>query len=224
MTVATITAAVLAFSGCGDDVELPPGGTTTTTGSGGGTGSGGDMTTTTTSSGTGGMGQGGAGQGGAGGGPTCPGLGDDCTNCTAAQCQDTYCACFNNPACVAIVQCIQGCAGDDACVQDCLTQNSDGASDAILLGDCTAESCDVECPGAGPDLPPCYECTFEQCSTEMNTCFANPECAAIILCAQACPAGDQTCVQDCVVQHPGGVTDAQAVLTCSNTNCQAQCQ
>ena len=223
-----MTAVLVALSGCGSDTVETPNGTTTTTntGQGGEGGSGTTTTTTTTTTGEGGAGQGGNGQGGEGGTMTCPGLGDDCTNCAAAQCQQTYCACFNNAECVALVTgCLQNCMpGDDACSQDCLSQHPDGISDALLLGDCTAASCPVECPGAGEELTPCVECLLTSCSTEMNTCFADPDCLALVTCAQNCPQDDQVCLQTCAMNNPGGIGEAQAVFGCADDQCNmGQC-
>jgi hypothetical protein len=218
-----ITALLLAAAACGSDtVETPTGGTGTGAGAttSSSTGMGGDMTTSTATTGTGGMGGGGQG------GSMCPGFGDPCTNCTAAQCQATYCDCFNNPDCVALVQCLQGCTpGDAACQQTCFTDNQNGISDSVLLADCVEPNCNgpTECNGSGQALGPCEECLFTSCPAEMNTCLANAECYALITCAQACPPGDQACINNCGLMHTGGINDAQGVLNCANNACAAVC-
>lgn len=220
-----MTAVVIGLVGCGsDDVTVGGGGSTTTTTITGQGGAGGEGTTTTTSSTTTTTtGQGGNG-GGGGGSSSCASLGDVCTDCLYANCNQTYCGCFDNQECVLLVNCLQGCQGDQACQQTCMNDHPAGVTDALLVSDCTAISCDAECPGAGQDLPPCQECLFTMCETEIDACFANPDCFALLECVQNCPMGDQACQQQCASQHIGGIALAQAVLSCGNTNCGAQCQ
>jgi len=56
--------------------------------------------------------------------------------------------CFGNPDCVALVDCVGGCAaGDDACVQGCGFANLDGISDAQALGECRTGTCGGSCGG-----------------------------------------------------------------------------
>jgi len=57
----------------------------------------------------------------------------------------------------------------------------------------------------------------------MNTCLADPECAAILQCAEACPPGDTPCVLGCGAQHPSAQSAALAVQSCGGTNCQPEC-
>jgi len=224
--------AVAGVVGCGSDTtETPSGGTnttTTTTGQGGAGGAGGDMTSSTTSAGgAGGMGQGG-GTGGGGGAMVCPGLNDPCSDCLADQCQESYCACYNNPECTALGMCLYGCDQNDPnyeqCTQDCAAQHPQGVADAAVVGSCSDQNCQPECPPTGIMLDPCQECLLTECNDEMDACFANPECQAIIECGQMCAPGDQACQQDCAAMHPGGLAQAGAVLSCGQTNCSMQCQ
>jgi len=222
-----MTAVLVALSGCdSDEVDFPGGTTTTSTGQGGEGGSGTTTTTTTTTTtGEGGAGQGGNGQGGEGGTMTCPGLGDECTNCLSAECQQTYCACFNNSECVQLAQCLQACdAGDDACQQACLEDHPEGIGDSLLVSDCTAANCNAECPGAGQELTPCVECLLTQCSMQMDACFADPECLELITCVQACALDDEPCQQGCAAANPGGIGEAQVVFECADDQCNmGQC-
>ena len=204
--------------------------TTTTTGAGG---AGGEVTTTSAggAGGTGGMGQGG-GTGGAGGAPLCQSLGDACSMCLYASCQDLYCTCYNNQACTDLVftclnQCDPASADYQMCTQDCATMYPGGVSDGALLGGCSDQNCAADCPTSGIPIDPCSECLFTNCSNEMNACFANAECAAILQCAQECPVadpGNPDCPTDCATMHPLGAQQALAVLNCSNTNCSTECQ
>ncbi|MCC6559673.1 MAG: hypothetical protein IT372_42695, partial [Polyangiaceae bacterium] len=126
-----------------------------------------------------------------------------------------------------LVNCLMACPqGDQACQQTCLESHPQGLTDSLLASDCTAANCDAECPGAGQDLPPCQECLFTMCETEINDCFANPACFELIQCAQTCMSDPdpQQCQQNCALQNPGGIALAQPVLTCANDQCGPQCQ
>lgn len=233
--VAVAGASMMAACGS-DDANTSSGGgttttsTTTTTGTGGAGGTGGDMTTA--SGGAGGAGGQGGGTGGAGGAPQCQSLGDACSLCLHTNCQDLYCTCYNNADCTDLVfnclsQCDPAAADYQMCTQDCATMYSGGVSDAALLGGCSDQNCAADCPPSGIPIDPCSECLFTNCSNEMNACFANAECAAILECAQACPVtdpGNPNCPQDCALAHPGGLQQALAVLNCSDMNCAMQCQ
>ena len=88
-----------------------------------------------------GGGQGGAGGGGgqgAGGGP-----GGDCLDCGTMACTNEGIACFQDNACGAWLQCLQGC-NDAACVADCDANSPGGpASDAVK--ECACQACNMEC-------------------------------------------------------------------------------
>jgi hypothetical protein len=186
------------------------GGSTATAGSGGTGGTGGMTSTggTTSSGGTGGTTN-----------PGCSGLGDACTDCLADKCNATYCACYADPACGSLVQCAQACAGNADCNQNCFTNNENGISEAALLNNCAATQC-PSCPGTA-SLSPCELCVFTSCAPQMNTCLANPDCNALLACAQACPmdANYDTCVQNCGFANFGGIDDAQNVSSCVSANC-----
>lgn len=188
-----------------------------------------DTSSSTASSGQGGGGGATTGQGGAtsssggGGAPPCPGLGDACTECLAWQCSDLYCGCYDNPTCGTLVECLQTCGPNNPdCTNGCLGQNSDGISDAFLVGDCSATTCLAECPNTGVALAPCEKCLFSKCENEMNTCVAIPDCTGLIGCIQDCAPGDQLCAGGCAIQFPA-VSEATAVGDCSKAQCPSEC-
>lgn len=226
--VAVAGASVMAACGSDDANTSSGGGTTTTstttTGTGGAGGTGGDMTTASGGAGgMGGQGQGG-GTGGGGGAAPCQSLGDACSTCLHTNCQDLYCTCYNNADCTGLVfnclnQCDPAAADYQMCVQDCSTMYPGGISDGALLGGCSDQNCAMDCPASGVVIDACSECLFTNCPNEMNTCLADPACAAAVECIQMCPPGDINCPLTCA----NGVPGAQAVLQCGLTNCQAQC-
>lgn len=224
--VAVAGASVMAACGS-DESNTSTGDTTTTTttttsSAGGAGGAGGDMTTA--SGGAGGQGGQGGGTGGAGGAAPCESLGDACSTCLHTMCQDLYCTCYNNAECSALVftclnQCDPTAADYQMCVQDCSTMYPGGISDGALLGGCSDQNCATDCPPSGVVIDACSECLFTNCSNEMNTCLADPSCAAAIDCIQMCPPNDIACPTMCAQNIPG----AQAVLQCGFVNCQMQC-
>ena len=74
-------------------------------------------------------------------------------------------------------------------------------------------------------LPACPECLFTKCSGQMNTCLAQPKCAALVQCVQACPAGDEPCQNACINAHQDGVFAGLPVVQCSNAagGCMNEC-
>ena len=165
-----------------------------------------------------------AAQGGAGG-VACQSLGDACSDCSFTNCSAQYCDCYAEQDCAALVGCFNACPpGDQACQQTCMTDHKDSISKSFVLGDCAAMSCATSCPGVTA-LEPCTECLFTSCAPQMNTCLANPECAAILQCVQAtCPPPiSTTCALGCANQHPNGQGDAAPLNSCLSQQCSNDC-
>lgn len=172
------------------------------------------------SSGPGGPGSGPGSSGS--GGQMCPGFGDVCTSCLSDQCGATWCGCWDNPECIALIECFNPCNGDEACQQVCMTAHQDGISDLYLASDCAGIHCQMECPGNDP-LDPCTVCILEDCEGEMNACLADPECLALYNCLNGCPNVDLACQQACYADHGAGVPTLQAMLECSQVMCPNEC-
>jgi hypothetical protein len=200
--VAASVLVVAALVGCGSTTtESPTGGSTTST-----TGTGG------------------------GGAPECNAVPGECGQCLYTECQESYCACYANPDCAALGTCLNTCDPADPnynqCVQDCQTQYPQGIADAALVGSCSDQNCQPQCPATGVTLGPCEECLLTNCNDEMQACLADPDCQAIIDCAQACPMTDPNnpnCPIECAQMHPGGAAEAGAVINCSQDSCTNEC-
>ncbi len=120
------------------------------------------------------------------------------------------------------MQCTQGCAANDTvCNQTCLANNEGAISEAALLNDCGGSTCALDCPDSTA-LDICTKCLFTNCSTAMNACLSNPECSALVQCAQDC-FGDAFCQLGCYDDHPDGQNDADAVTSCLQNSCSGQC-
>jgi hypothetical protein len=184
---------------------------------GGGAGSG--ASGGSTSNGGGGSG---SGTGGGGGGSACAPLPDACTPCLFNQCNTLYCECFDNPACLGLALCFQQCGpGNPGCQQTCVENNSDGITDAFLLGDCGNASCG-SCP-AFPPLTPCSECLFQSCETQMNDCLADAQCSAAVTCVEQCGGPTPQCIAQCNPQDPNSQLLAADVVQCGGPACSNVC-
>jgi hypothetical protein len=224
---AVLVLGMMALVGCGSDDSAEGSSATggTASGSGGATGA---TTGSSTGEGGGGAGGGGAGGGatGAGGGNTaaCTSDGTACGTCSLAQCEDLYCGCREDADCNGLFECLLACNADDQdCAQACASAHEGGVSQVALAASCAASACSAECPTAQA-LGPCELCLFESCADDMNRCFANAECAAILDCIGECPPGNTLCAQRCAGRHPDGVDDVQRVGECTQDPCAASCQ
>jgi hypothetical protein len=151
----------------------------------------------------------------------CQNLGDPCSECASVQCPAEYCACFGDPSCVSLVLCVQGCGSDLTCDQNCFTTNPGAISESFLLGGCVANHCPV-CMDS-MTLTPCQTCLFTSCASAMNTCVADPDCASLAQCIEACTPGDMTCSMTCQQMYPNGVQKVVPVATCMQGTCASSC-
>ncbi len=155
--------------------------------------------------------------------PQCSGFGDMCTECVAEACPADWCGCANSMDCLALFSCTDGCNGDEACNQMCITQHQDGVSAAILVSACAGGPCDASCPQGGDELDPCEECLYQSCDDEMNACLAVPACLDLWDCLKACAQLDLTCQQNCYASFGAGVAPLQAVVDCATAVCDPVC-
>ena len=134
----------------------------------------------------------------------------------------TYCNCYNDPQCLAILSCEGKCGGNPNCDQGCLSMHPAGISEAYLLSDCAGALCAAQCPGNNP-VDPCTKCILTDCPAAMNACLAQPECLALYNCLKACGNANLMCQQACYQAHGAGVPTLQAVLNCTTTTCKQDC-
>lgn len=155
--------------------------------------------------------------------PICQDFGTPCTECVSVACPAEWCGCANNMDCLALFSCVDGCNGDEACNQTCLTMHQDGASAAILVSACAGGPCDASCPQGGDELEPCEQCLYQGCDDEMNACLAEPDCLDLWDCLKTCPQLDLPCQQGCYDDFGDGVEPLQAVIDCSQSTCDGVC-
>jgi hypothetical protein len=68
-----------------------------------------------------------------------------CDQCIGKSCCAEVKACDGNQECVALLSCANQCAGDDACVQDCVNQYPNGVNPVKTLAGCMKQSCAGAC-------------------------------------------------------------------------------
>jgi hypothetical protein len=81
-----------------------------------------------------------------------------CGTCFGAACAQGACSfewsnCSQNPECIAMIACFNGCADDFNCMNQCVMMHPDGQAEALpylQCASCTPDVCDVECSGAIP--------------------------------------------------------------------------
>ncbi len=156
-------------------------------------------------------------------GVICSGFGDACTECESASCADVWCSCLDNQDCLGAYSCWNDCMpGDTACIQACSAAHEAGLGAALLVSDCAATTCQVEC-GWGQDVPPCTECLYKNCAAVAGACIDDPECVPLSQCLNACAPSSIQCQQQCYADHGEGVDPLQAVIDCSAMECASVC-
>lgn len=149
---------------------------------------------------------------------TCAPLGGACSSCVSIECSASWCACTDNPECLATLVCFGQCT-TDPCYSDCLSEHSAGASDALLVLGCPG--CAGQC-GSQPN-DPCTECLYTDCEDQTNACVAEPDCLPLWQCLNDCPPGGLTCQSDCYDAYPDGIMVLESLFNCAGTTCSSTC-
>ena len=114
------------------------------------------------------------------------------TQCSATN----LCGPVDDLTCPAYFVCVTECAGDAACVADCVTATLEAERD--LVG--RVQACfDASC-AACEDLDCLQACGSEHCGEDYLTCFSGDQ-----ICYQV-----YACVNDCVADHSWGTPDYDA--------------
>ena len=70
---------------------------------------------------------------------------DACETCLFTNCDTAMNACFANPDCVGLYECLQACT-NSGCETGCYTQWPNGVATATAVYDCATASCPNDCP------------------------------------------------------------------------------
>ncbi|RYZ45882.1 MAG: trypsin-like serine protease, partial [Myxococcaceae bacterium] len=153
---------------------------------------------------------------------------DECVDSStqAGACSGTADACFNDTACAALVQCLNGCQ-DNACGQACAQANQAGLTKYNAIFSCVCTSgCPTECggedfckpaPAEGCGFsfaPPTFPAACDGCA-ESKCCDAQKNCVDDAACV-ACATGQST--TGCNTN-----TNLQALFACIDGTCGTEC-
>ncbi len=180
----------------------------------------------------------GGGPGGSGGSPSCwdylPPY-TPCRNCLDMNCCSQVINCFQDPSmfCPYAIQCFEDCTLGDPlqCYQMCDGGSGNQAFTDLVM--CGSGPCASVCQSTLPpppqcpiesSIPECDDCINDQCGTECLACINNSQCVDLLVCVYDCY--DQSCMQNCINQYPGGVNDLFSFLGeggCVDTKCSTPC-
>jgi hypothetical protein len=69
-----------------------------------------------------------------------------CDQCLALSCCSVDTACAGSADCIALLECIDGCASNDTiCVEDCLGANEGGVTPYNSFVTCVSNACNIAC-------------------------------------------------------------------------------
>ena len=154
--------------------------------------------------------------------------------CVNLQTDPSYCgscmtACGLDEVC-QMGQCVACGIGEQICDDMCVDTQSDvdycgdcntscGLSEVCAMGVCGNDCGDL----VFSDEPVCQGCVESSCCIEMSACDVGSDCDALITCLDSCPNGDTTCSDACLANYPNGLSNAQALFTCSENSCTTEC-
>lgn len=163
----------------------------------------------------------------------------ECGACVVAACQLEIDDCQKDPSCTAHLECLRACpvgangnASDDCEAQCPIPISSEGKTALAPLSTCRTEGGGSKCSACGgaavtlggncapsTQTDGCKKCIEERCCINRSACDADPDCAAIGPCFNACPLGDSACESQCLAQHESGLPLFAHVLSCAYLEC-----
>src|SRR5688500_17824464 len=144
-----------------------------------------------------------------------PGFNRACLDCVSNRCESECSDCNDNPECLALLGCLEGCAGEQQCLPECADEHSDGTFDFLeVYADyaCACTTCKFECQGTlgvvGESCDADDQCEDDFCAGVDRWCTAycdsHADCPADGYCV---PNKEQT--NTCFI---GCITDDDCVL------------
>jgi hypothetical protein len=126
-----------------------------------------------------------------------------CRSCVASQCASECSDCRANPQCVAMLSCLNDCAGTETCLADCQAEHEGGVDDfyGVYADDaCAFTTCGSVCSPAREVGEPCNvnsQCASAGCTFEGGWC--TDVCTSSSQCPDYCsPVGeDALCFVAC---------------------------
>lgn len=156
----------------------------------------------------------------------------DCGDCVLSNCAAAESACFDDPECRALFDCLNGCPTSDvdcraACDAEYGTAFGRLASEA--LDSCRRVSCVDSCYGTGnfwraeyDSNDACVSCINSQCRDELRECVGSNQCERGYACTRSC--SDPACWVRCFHRVVGNsLVQPARNRECISDNCGLQC-
>lgn len=151
-------------------------------------------------------------------GQSCTGHGD----CSSGCCMESFCRASDK------------CPGSCKAAGATCTANADCCSSAPYCVAASSSATSGTCSATPPALVPtscvassadsaCQSCNKSKCCTSYNACMSNTACKSLNACYGACATGDKTCLSNCDLANPSGVSAGDAWGQCLVTSCNTQC-
>jgi hypothetical protein len=171
------------------------------------------------------------GSGGSGGAGRCGvANGNACETCLYDACCDQVRACDPGSACIEYLDCAEGCAGDQACLNGCAASSPSGFGDALALGVCSQ----AECPVCGGDRSE----AFDSCDPNgFGACQSAGDCGALesgalenldVVACSECDDLTTTACATCLSDQTGLSEPCSSCvaewLSCAVVNCVLECE
>ena len=96
---------------------------------------------------------------------------DTCTTCLKQSCCTPLQGCSGSAECNALVNCVAGCNGVDACNTNCVNAHPDGQVPVKAVIDCGTESCEAPCQ---IDTSTSSSSSSSSSSGSTGTCLSDP--------------------------------------------------
>jgi hypothetical protein len=156
--------------------------------------------------------------------PVCPedaAMGNLCHECRNEYCCGVYLACHESTACGNYIDCVSACP-TQSCTLSCVKANDAGHAIGAPYLACAG----LHCPGpcGVPDGGGCLDCEEANCAMQIYSCRSDPDCDELFICASACGAGNDACIQGCKKGLSSGTQQLyELYYACGLMNCTSIC-
>ncbi len=138
------------------------------------------------------------------------------------SCAGAVSACQNSSQCQAFATCLNGCNGDQTCVNNCVSSNQAGVDIYLAITDCICDTgCTAEC-GSEPFCANRPTCGFNFSNTTCGDCNDTNCCATTTACAD-----DTDCAACATTATPAASCGSNALFNsfrqCLADNCSTEC-
>lgn len=116
------------------------------------------------------------------------------------------------------------CSGCQQCFDTCLCNGGDAQG---CLAQCTGGGGGPSCTQLSTGKPGCDACAHASCCSQIDACFANPDCLGFLNCLSkncaSAGANLNACAQQFCSQYANGINAYNAVSQCIGQSCAGSC-